>query len=239
MKMLSIVIPTLNEEDYLPDLLKSIKKQDFNDYEVIVADAGSKDKTIEIAKSFGCKIVEGGLPARGRNNGAREARGEIFFFLDADTILPKGLLSKSLREFKERNLGIASFQLRPYPQRRITSILMDLFYNKMIIFLEKILPHSATGIIVKKKVFEKLSGFDEDLKLSEDHDMARRAAKFSKFGVIRSGKIFVSDRRFRRDGWIVTGIRYFLCELHITFWGPVRSDIFKYRFNHYKDKSSE
>ena len=62
--MLSIIIPTLNEESYLPKLLNSIKKQDFQDYEMIVADAGSKDKTIEIALASGCKISSGGLPAK-------------------------------------------------------------------------------------------------------------------------------------------------------------------------------
>ena len=80
--MLSIIIPTLNEEKYLPVLLESIKKQKFEgDYELIVADAGSQDKTVEIARNFGGKIVPGGLPAKGRNQGAAEARGDLFLFL--------------------------------------------------------------------------------------------------------------------------------------------------------------
>lgn len=234
--MLSIIIPTLNEEKYLPDLLESLKKQDFSDYEVIVADAGSEDETVKMANAYGCRIIKGGLPAKGRNSGAKVAIGEVFLFLDADTVLSEKFLSNSLTEFADRNLGIASFQLSPFPRRKITSFFVDFFYNKMIIFFEKVLPHSATGIIVRKDVFEKIAGFDEDIKLSEDHDLARRAVKYSKFGIIRSEKLFVSDRRFRKDGWISTGIKYFLCELYITFLGPVKSDIFKYRFNHYKDK---
>lgn len=70
--MLSIIVPALNEEKYLPILLSQIKKQNFNsDSEIIVADAGSKDKTVEIARNYGCKIIPGGLPARGRNEGAK------------------------------------------------------------------------------------------------------------------------------------------------------------------------
>ena len=69
--ILSIIIPTYNEEEYLPVLLESIKEQSFDDYEVIVADANSTDKTREIAKEYGCIVVDGGLPAVGRNNGAR------------------------------------------------------------------------------------------------------------------------------------------------------------------------
>jgi len=75
--MLSIIIPTLNEENYLPFLLESIKNQDFKDYEIIVADAGSHDKTREIAKNFGCKVVSGGLPAKGRNEGTKFSRGNL------------------------------------------------------------------------------------------------------------------------------------------------------------------
>ncbi len=78
--MLSIIIPTLNEENYLPLLLESIKKQNFNDYEIIVADAGSTDKTLEIAKNYGCITMAGGLPAKGKNEGAGMAKGDLLFF---------------------------------------------------------------------------------------------------------------------------------------------------------------
>lgn len=101
--MLSIIIPTLNEEKHLEKLLKSIKKQDFNHYEIIVADAGSKDKTLEIAKRYKCRIAKGGSPAQGRNQGAEEARGDLLLFLDADVILPDKIFGKTLKEFKKEN----------------------------------------------------------------------------------------------------------------------------------------
>jgi hypothetical protein len=94
--------------------------------------------------------------------------------------------------------------------------------------------------LVKKNLFEKLGGFDEDVKLAEDHYLARRAKKLFKarFGIIKSTEIFISDRRFKTDGWISVGIRYLLCELHMIFLGPVKSNIFKYKFGHHiKDKS--
>ncbi|MCX6719717.1 MAG: hypothetical protein NTV36_01230, partial [Candidatus Staskawiczbacteria bacterium] len=55
-------------------------------------------------------------------------------------------------------------------------------------------------------------------------------------GIIKSTEIFVSDRRFRTDGWVSVGIRYFLCELHLIFLGPVKSNIFNYKFDHYNNK---
>ncbi len=234
--MLSIIIPTLNEEDYLPNLLKSIKGQDFLDYQIIVSDAGSKDKTLEIAKSYGCVIIKGGLPSRGRNNGAKIAKGKLLFFLDADTILSNDFFKKSLKEFRVKELDIASFCLTPFPFKKTSSLIMDVFYNKMICVLEKRLPHGAVGILIKKPIFDLLGGYDEAIKLAEDHDLIRRSAKQGKFGILRSVKILFSDRRFAKEGWIVTGFKFLLCELHMIFIGPVKSDIFKYKFNHYKNK---
>lgn len=239
--MLSIIIPTLNEENYLPLLLKSIKAQDFFDCEIIVADAGSSDKTLEIAKQYDCKVIKGGLPAKARNEGAKIAKGGLLFFLDADTILPENFFERALKEFDSRNLDLASFCLVPLPKNKASLFFMNLFYNQPIILLEEALPHAATGIFVKKNTFEKVGGFDEDVKLAEDHYMARRAQKVfgAKLGIIKSTEVFVSDRRFRQDGWITIGIKYLLCELHLIFIGPVRSDIFKYRFNHYKEKNKK
>ena len=113
--MLSIVIPTLNEEKYLPLLLKSVKNQVLQDeVEIIVADSGSTDKTQEIAVSFGCRVYvipSVVLPAQAKNGGAEFAQGSIIFFVDADVILPPSFLKKAVDEFRLRNLGVGSFYL--------------------------------------------------------------------------------------------------------------------------------
>ncbi len=235
--MISIIIPTLNEEKCLPLLLKSVKKQDFDDYEVIIADAGSKDKTLEIAKNYGCKIIAGGLPAKGRNNGATAAKGNLLLFLDADVTLPPKIFTRVLEEFKQRKLNIATFCLLPSEKGEMSTFIFTFFYNLPIVFLEKILPHASMGILIKKDTFEKLNGFDENIKLAEDHDLARRAKKLGEYGILRSAKIFVSTRRFKKDGWFKTGSKYLFCEGHMILIGPVKSNIFKYKFNHYQKKT--
>jgi len=232
--MLSIIIPTLNEEKYLPVLLESIKKQKFQgDYELIVADAGSQDKTIEIVRNFGGRIVPGGLPAKGRNEGTKTAKGDIFLFLDADLKLPDDFLEKSLKEFNERKLGAVSYRLTPQTSKKIIKIGLNLFYNWPITFFQNVLAYGAMGILVKKEIFDQVGGFDESIKLAEDHFFCRQTAKFGKFGIVKSTEIYMFPRRFEKDGYLRTLLKYFLCFLYTLSGKPVRSDIFKYRFNHY------
>lgn len=148
---LSIIIPTYNEEEYLPTLLKSIKSQKFKDYEIIVADADSKDRTVEIAMNHGCKLTKGGLPGIGRNNGAKIAKGEILLFLDSDLKLTDNYLQDLIDEFEEENLDIGITQINPLSEKRRDKILHDLA-NWFMIAFEKIKPHGAGcyGIVAKK-----------------------------------------------------------------------------------------
>lgn len=229
--MLSIVIPTLNEEKYLPYLLESIKNQNFFDYEIIVADAGSQDNTAEIAKKFGCKIVKGGLPAKGRNQGTKIAQGNLFLFLDADTILPENFLREILAEFEQRNLDIASFLIEA--REKFHNLSLKLFFNFPCLIGEKILPQAMSVILVKKALHQKIGGFNEEIKLGEDLDYVRRGGKMGKFGVLKNRKIIGSARRFKNSGWLLTWLKYFLCQIHMLFLGPVKSNIFKYRYGHY------
>ncbi len=233
---LSIIIPTLNEEKYLPLLLQSIKKQDFKDYEIIVADAGSTDRTIKIAKNYGCRIISGGLPAKGRNQGAKIAKGDLFLFLDADIIfLAPDFLGKLLKKFKKRSLDIASFPVSP--QGKTIDRIVYKIYNSWTDLTQKFLPHASQVILVKKEIHRFVKGFDEEIKIGEDHAYARETKKFGKFGFLGIKPILTSARRFEVDGRLKTYLKYFLAGLYIFFFGPIKSDIFKYKFGHYYCKN--
>ncbi|MFH1714145.1 MAG: glycosyltransferase [Candidatus Nealsonbacteria bacterium] len=231
--MLSIIIPTLNEEKYLPVLLESVFKNSLDDFEIIIADNNSEDRTKEIAKIYGCKIVQGGLPAKGRNQGTLAARGDLLLFLDADIILANGFFEKSLKEFKERSLCVASYCLIPNTKNIALRRGFNVFYNWPIMASEKTLAYGAMAIMVKKEVFEKAGGFNEKINLAEDHHFVRQARKFGKFGIIRSTHIIMTMRRFERDGYLNTFLKYFFCNLQMIFRMRATSGVFKYKFGHY------
>lgn len=231
--MLSVVIITKNEEFYLPILLRSIKKQTVQPLEIIVADADSTDRTREIAKRFGCRVVEGGLPSVGRNNGARAAKGGIILFLDADVKLDdRHFLERAEREINKQRLDFASCDIVPLSDKTIDHVFHG-FYNHFCRFLLPVHAH-APGfcIFARKAKHDAISGFDEAISFCEDHEYAQRCRKLGKFGYLDSVKIPVSVRRFDRDGRLNIAFKYILSELHIFTLGPIRHNRFKYEFGH-------
>lgn len=226
--MLSIIIPTLNEEKYLPLLLEGIKKQNFTDYEIIIADAGSKDKTLEIAKNYGCKITGGGLPAKGRNEGAKIAQGDILLFMDADNIfLPDNFLENLLTEFNKRKIDVASFPI--YPKGNKFDKLAYKIYNSWVALNQRFVAYATNSVLVRKKTYQEVGGFDEEIKIGEDHCFAKSAAKVGRFGFIKTQPVLTSTRRFQKEGRLKTYSKYLLAGIYMLFFGPVKKDIFNYR----------
>lgn len=232
--MLSIIIPTYNEETLLPLLLNSIKAQSFKDYEIIVADNQSTDKTTQIAEEHNCVIVEGGLPGKGRNCGAMVANGDTLLFLDADVILPPTFIEDILAEYKNKEYGVATCRIDPISNRWI-DFFLHWCYNTFIVLAVMFCPY-APGfcIIADKKIHKALMGFDEAIMLGEDSDYVQRAGKISKFGILKSHKVPVSVRRFDRDGRFNISVKYILSGLYMFFVGNIKSDIFKYTFGYKK-----
>jgi len=226
----------LNEEKHLPILLKSLKNQTHQKLEVIVADANSKDKTKEIAKKWGCKIVEGGLPSVGRNNGAKIAKGDILFFMDADVALPEDFLEESVKEFRKRKLGVAGCYVQPLGDKDIDNFLYgtaNLYFKVTQFFF----PHAAGHcIIIDKRIHNKIRGFNEKMKVAEDLDYVKRAAKEGKFRYLESVKVPVLMRRLDREGRMNMAVKYALIGLYFSLFGGIKSDVFKYRFAHYGEK---
>lgn len=229
--MLSIIIISKNEEKYIGKLLKSIKDQEFKDYEIIVSDAGSTDKTIEIAKKFKCKIVKGGLPSIGRNNGAKNSKGNILLFLDSDVVLPKGFLKENLKEFNEKRLVCATTFYIPITIRKIDKILYH-SYNYWAMLMQYSFPYAAGFcIFAKKDVFTKTGGFNEKMLLSEDHEFIKSCIKYGKFRILSSVPILSDVRHFNKDGRIKLMAKYIYAGIYRLFFGDTDKKLFNYELN--------
>ena len=232
---ISIVIPTFNEEKYITKLLESIALQTFKPVEVIVADAFSVDNTRKIARSFGCRVINGGSPAKARNNGAKVATQDLILFLDADVILPPSFLELTIREMRERKLKIASCLLRPLTSSG-RDVLMHELVNYYLRITKPYYPHiPGCCIFIDKKTHIKMKGFDESLYMAEDHAYVRRAKKYGKFAYLRSHKITVSTRRLAEEGRMKLALKYIAVELHLLLFGQVRRKLFAYEYGrHHK-----
>lgn len=207
MVKLSIIIPTLNEEKYLEHLLKSIEKQYFEDYEIIISDSKSKDNTIKVAKRYGAKIVIGEKkgPGHGRNLGAEKAKGKYLLFIDADVILQENnTLSNVIDILGIENVsgGTALFKCFDGNKREKKWVNIS---SKIFEFLIKLKISVALGFFMftRKELFEKVGGFDEELPFCEDHKLVKKLKNFGKMKVIDS-KILISSRRLRNMGFFKT-----------------------------------
>jgi len=235
----SIIIPALNEEKTLPVLLDSIKAQDFSDYEVIVADANSKDRTREIAAEYGCRVVDGGLPAVGRNAGAAAAVGEFLFFLDADVVLPHGFVRNVYGEMQDRYFDLATCEIRPLSNYRLDRVLHRMI--NLAVFLNLRIDPKAFGfcIFVTRRLFNRVGGFDQTIYVAEDNDFVKRASHFRHLHFLASAYIIVSIRRFEKEGRFAYMKKGVKLNLYRAFRGEIRSDeVVKYEFDSF-DKPDE
>ncbi|MCK9360980.1 glycosyltransferase [Patescibacteria group bacterium] len=232
---LSIVIPTKNEEATLPALFETINAQAFRDFEVIVADAHSTDRTREIAAAFGAKVVDGGMPGPGRNRGAEVANGDILLFVDADVKFPnESFLKDVIAEFEEREVHVATCRLKPMTKRWDDKFGHAVFNNYAKLF-ERVRAHAAGScIIARRAVHEAIKGFDERVVFAEDQEYVQRALKQGHcFRLLESHPMLVSVRRLDKDGRLAIAGKYLYSEAHMLLKGPMFEHMFEYRFAHF------
>lgn len=239
---LSIIIPAKNEEAYLPLLLTSIKIQTIQPAEIIVADAKSQDKTREIAKKFGCRVVEGGdHPSIGRNKGASVAHSSVLLFLDADVIMPdKKFLEKTLDEFNEKSLSVACC-LAMIKNGKVIDRLGIEFANFYFVATERFVKHGVGYCtFIQKVLHEQIGGYNESIVLGEDIDYVTRASKLGEFRFLHSKKIIISLRRYEVEGRVKLFFKYLYTMLNLVFSLRLLQREVSYSFKHkYPKRSSK
>jgi rSAM/selenodomain-associated transferase 2 len=220
--MISVIIPTWNEAENLGRTLARVREatapgpfiagaskieaSSSADYEIIVVDGGSSDATVAIARDHGSETLQS--PARQRaaqmNFGAEHARGDIFLFLHADTLLPQRGLALIREAFHDPRVVGGAFRrffLSDSMALQITCRIAA-FRNFAIGW------HLGDqGMFVSKTAFQKLGGFKLWDRF-EDLDFSRRLGRIGKLKTI-SEPALTSARRFQRLGPGRTTLRDF------------------------------
>lgn len=232
---LSIVIPALNEEKYIPRLLTSIKDQEYHDYEIIVSDANSEDNTVKIAKDYNCKVVisKKRHPSHQRNQGAKIAKGDIILFLDSDTRLPKMFLKNIINEFENRQLLGGGFYIK-IKKKKLKYKILSKTLNGIFKISQRIVPSNiGIAIIVQKQIHNTINGFDENIYIGEDYDYSKKVFKKGKYRMLKSSYIEYSPRRLEKEGFFTVISKWLKAALYFIFIGPIRKKIVNYDFGKY------
>jgi glycosyltransferase involved in cell wall biosynthesis len=170
---ISVIIPALNEEKYLPKCLESLSRQSRkNQFEIIVVDGGSTDRTVEIAEEYVHKVIVKPSPVGvARNLGAKHAEGKILAFIDADTIACESWTEEIARTFdSSTNAAGVTGPTLPYEGTELDKLAYHVatgWAQRLSLKLGR--PHVAGfNCAYRRGPFWDVGGFDENRALSED-----------------------------------------------------------------------
>ena len=232
----SIIIPALNEETFLPLLLKDLSKQTYKNFEVIIVDGGSKDKTIIKSLAFQSRLKLKIIKSLGknvstqRNIGSKQSKGSYLVFFDADVRLPFDFLKILQAKIKKTNAYLFTTKLAVNNQSQAQIVLVELT-NFIIETFNSLGKPFAPGfnIIIEKGLFIRLHGFDTTLKLAEDHDIVQRARKSGVLlTILKNPALFMSFRRPEKTGYLRFLTQYTISGMYTILGEPIKKDIYNY-----------
>jgi len=221
----SIIIPAYNEEKLLPRCLRSILAAKLpKDYEIIVVNNASTDRTEEVAKHFANVRVINELNkglTKARQAGFQAATGDILVYFDADTIVPHNWFQIALSKFREnpKLVGVSG----PYHYEAISrwARVLEWFYNCIVMPIGEFIWQYFLGkggimllggnFAVKRETLEAIGGFDTEIDFyGEDTNLTRRVAKIGKIDFTNKLFVYSSPRRFKHEGGVKTTFRYIM-----------------------------
>lgn len=205
----SIIIPTLNEEKYLPLLLADLSHQTFRDFEVIVVDGHSGDQTVPKAKTFtsslpSLKIVNSSKRhvCTQRNLGAKSARAGVFIFCDADNRLPPYFLQGIKYRWESSQVDILSTWLTPDIKNN-TNNTIALAINSFLEIQTNVKPTYLleSFFVISSRCFHQIGGFDESINYAEGKTLIQTAFSLGYKATIAHDPVYIfSFRRLRQFG---------------------------------------
>ena len=232
----SVVIPALNEEKYIGKILNSLSTQTFKDFEVIVVDANSTDKTVTEIEKFKNKLTLSILNTKklsvsfSRNLGASKASGKYIFFIDADNTIPKNFLEIANQHIQNTKVNLVIPMLKPLNK----SFWDDLIYPFSTFLIKLFLntPRSfSTGgnIIIENLFFNKTNGFNEKIFVGEDHDIVRQVyEKNGKMTLLTDTYVLFSMRRFEKER-LLTYLKFGFAFCYLIIFRRLENKLYNYQ----------
>jgi rSAM/selenodomain-associated transferase 2 len=217
--MISVIIPTYNEEKALPNTLQALFAQP-GSFETLLVDGGSTDRTRAIAKESALSTVRCLTAPKGRasqmNAGAKQASGEWLLFLHADTILPDGSIQRLNEMEADHSIQAGGFMHR---------FSGDDWRLKFISFLDNFrctrsrIIYGDQALFVRRTLFEQLGGFPNQ-PILEDVAFCERLIKVAN-PLLLSPPVITDARKFIKMGIWRSFIRVLLIILHVEYRLPV------------------
>ncbi len=247
MKPVSIIIPTLNEERYLPRLLDSIFCNAIGSVvQIIIVDGGSTDATLDVVRRYTNDAPTGATIqlfctnlrniALQRNLGAEHALHDLLIFFDADVRIPLGhTIAQFIELFETRGCVCASCWFTSIEsdwKGKFTYYFWTQFTRLMQYYSPNVL---GACIITTRSIFQRCKGFDATITIGEDANFCFRSMQFGRFRILPV-VIEVSARRFRKHGYCVMWFEYIKIFLIRTVYGEYRiPSSQRYGFGDYAD----
>lgn len=203
--MISVIIPTFNEEENIAQCLVSLSHQTMprSEYEIIVVDGGSKDATCEIAKKYADKVfVQTSRKVGGaRNDGVMAAQGDIIATTDADCILPPHWLKKIAADFSDRNIVQVYGPIYPIEEgiRNQFSLFMANTFSRIGYYSRTFYYTLGCNTAFRKEAFVK-SGMYRCIDAGDDLEIAMRLKDLGSIYFDERLKVGFSMRRYAKFG---------------------------------------
>lgn len=209
-QLISIIIPTVNEEGQLEKLIPYLKEDASFTLvkEIIVVDAGSTDRTVAVGARYGSKVMVSPIKSRAvqMNLGASKASGRIFYFLHADTYPPKEFATKIVKAINQGAV-FGCFRLR-FDWRHWFLSLNSWFTR----FSFKMFRFGDQSLFVTSQTFANIEGFNEHLRLFEDQEIISRLQNQGLFRLVPES-VITSARKYRKNGPFRLQLVYYLLYL--------------------------
>lgn len=206
---ISIIIPVLNEEASIGSILAYLKNNSTkkNIKEILIIDGGSTDDTVAIATQINCSII---ISPKGRakqmNIGAKQADGDILYFLHVDTLPPKNFDS-SILEAIANGSQTGCFQMKFDSKSRFLS-----FFAWFSRVNHKLCRGGDQSLFITKTLFEKSEGFNEDYVVYEDNEFIGRLYEMVPFKILPR-HVKTSARRYEERGEVI--LQYHFGMIHL------------------------